>query len=198
LNWVCIGIAVKASADDEAADRAYQRQRDHNGDKTFTVPELHWFRKNAYNMGVAASTNASWSLGDVVRIFAACLVFCGCYPGDIPQSDVDDIPVTSMRCRFVTASALVSLARTEDTIAESLQRYLETRKNIAAFNDLLECASDQQRTNVADLKIKVSTLFVFDFEAAIALGAWDDLPGIIRRSGSCQGESFLKVMPFSR
>ncbi|KAG9256302.1 meiosis protein SPO22/ZIP4 like-domain-containing protein [Emericellopsis atlantica] len=171
----------------EAAERARLKLKDHHGDKIFTVPELHWFRKNAYNMGVAACTSASWTLSDVVRIFAACLVFCDSYPKDIPQQDRDDILVMSLR-------TLVSLARTEDSVAESLQRYLETREHVAAFDGLLENASDQQHATMADLRAKASTLYVFDFEAATALRAWDDVPTILRRSESCRDESCLKAM----
>ncbi|KAI6780858.1 uncharacterized protein J7T54_007338 [Emericellopsis cladophorae] len=155
----------------KAAERARLTLKNRHGDKILTVPELHWFRKNSYNMGVAACTSASWTLSDVVRIFAACLVFCGSYPEDIPQQDRDDVHVMSLRSHFVLASALVSLARTKDSIEESLQRYLETRKHVAAFDGLLENASDQQHVIMADLRAKASTL-----------------------SESCRDESCLKAM----
>ena len=36
-----------------AVDHAKQRPRDSDGNKIYTVPELHWFRKNAYNIGAS-------------------------------------------------------------------------------------------------------------------------------------------------
>lgn len=35
-----------------AAEHAKLDPKDEEGAKIFTVPELHWFRKNAYNIGV--------------------------------------------------------------------------------------------------------------------------------------------------
>jgi hypothetical protein len=35
-----------------AAEHAKSDPRGENGNKVFTVPELEWFRKNAYNVGV--------------------------------------------------------------------------------------------------------------------------------------------------
>lgn len=159
----------------------------------FTVAELHWFRKNAYNMG--AKNCHSWPLPHIVQIFSACLSFIDCYPADVPQADGAELRLMGMRCHFVIGAALVSLARAEDRVDEQLQRYLEARHHVAAFDYLMQAgvgASDEVVTK--DLLGKMATLFVFDFEGAICLKGWDDLNCIVRKARPCKDETMYKAM----
>ncbi|KAH7250591.1 meiosis protein SPO22/ZIP4 like-domain-containing protein [Fusarium solani] len=168
---------------EKAAEHAKSDPRGENGNKVFTVPELEWFRKNAYNVGV---TNA-------------CLAFIECYPQDISSENSADLQLMAMRCHFVMAAAIVSKARTEDKADEALQRYLEVRQHVAVFDGLFE--KHFQNTLAArsarvytDLTAKMSTLFVFDFEGAICLKDWDDLGQIIRKARVCKDEKMYKAM----
>lgn len=159
----------------------------------FTVAELDWFRKNAYNMG--AGKCDSWGLSHLIRIFSACLTIIGCYPSDIPLNEAADTALMSMRCHFVIAAALVSLARAEDKMDEQLQRYLEMRRHVAAFDALLQTEIGTHDEEVArDLLAKLSTLFVFDFEGAVRLMDWDDLSEIVRKAKMCKDEVMYKAM----
>ncbi|RFU77094.1 tpr [Trichoderma arundinaceum] len=177
-----------------AAEHANQGAQDDEGNRIFTIPELHWFRKNAYNMGVSRCD--TWKLSHTIRVFKTCLAFSGCYPNDIPVTEVAEIAVMAMRCHFVIASALVSLARVEDLMEEQLQHYLEARHHIGEFHALLETdiKGIQEETITADLTAKLSTLFVFDFEAAIMLKGWDGLNEIVRRAKICRDEVIYKAM----
>ncbi|OTA08309.1 hypothetical protein A9Z42_0092510 [Trichoderma parareesei] len=155
------GSSSIAYADDicrlfeKAAEQANQEPKDDDGNILFTTPELHWFRKNAYNMALMA-----------------------------------------LRCHFVIAAALISLARTEDRIEEQLQYYLEARRHIKGFDATLENGlDDKQDDNIqADLLAKLSTLFVFDFEAATVLKDWDGLNEIVRKAKMCRDEVMYKAM----
>lgn len=101
----------------------------------------------------------------------------------------------SMRCHFVIAAALVSIARTEDRAGEKLQRYLEMRSHVIAFDTQLESkVGSQPQEVIRDLLAKMSTLFVFDFEGAAALKNWDDLSQIVRKAGACKDELMHKAM----
>lgn len=169
--------------------------KDQNDNKIFTVLELDWFRKNAYNIGLTRCTSASWGLNDIVCILAACLVFVDCYPSDIPEPEQHKIALMAMRCHFVIVAALVSLARTETKVDQKLQRYLELRQHAASFHLLMEFTYDQLADEVAkDLNDKLATLSVFNFEGAVALKAWDDLAEIVRRAELCKDEAALKAM----
>lgn len=104
-----------------------------------------------------------------------------------------------MRCHFVIAATLISQARTEDKMDEQLQLYLEMRKHITAYEQSFErlfqdlpTSADEQA--IGDLAAKMSTLFVFDFEAATCLKNWDQLAQIVRRAKLCRDETMLKAM----
>ncbi|PKK50187.1 hypothetical protein CI102_7171 [Trichoderma harzianum] len=140
---------------EKAAEQANQHPKDDVGNIVFTAPELHWFRKNAYNMAMMA-----------------------------------------LRCHFVIAAALVSLARKEDRVEEQLQFYLQVRHHMDKFYAILETDTDEimdERT-AADLNAKLSTLFVFDFEAATVLRDWDGLNEIVRKAKPCRDEVMYKAM----
>lgn len=159
----------------------------------FTVVELNWFRKNAYNTGVEKCNN--WELAFLIRMFSTCLAFIECYPSDIPLKDVAEMALMSMRCHFVIAAALIAVARTEDNVEQKLQRYLEMRDHVAAFDVQLQTeVAPQDDAIVGDLRAKSSTLFVFDFEAAVCLKNWDDLNQIVRKAEACNDEVMYKAM----
>ncbi|KAH6608155.1 hypothetical protein Trco_004468 [Trichoderma cornu-damae] len=191
------GSQIIAHAEDlchTAAEHANKDPRDDEGNRVFTMPELHWFRKNAYNMGVAQCD--TWELSHIVRIFKTCLAFSGCYPKDLPVSEISDMALMAMRCHFVIAAALVSLARAEDKMDEQLQHYLEARRHIGEFDAILETSTNEvlDESILKDLIAKLSTLFVFDFEAAVTLKNWDGLNEIVRKAKTCRDEVMYKAM----
>lgn len=113
---------------DVAAECAERNPQDGDS-KLFTVFELHWFRKNAYNLGVLKCE--TWDVVHIIRIFNTCLAFSCFYPTDFSASDDSEIAIMAMRCHFIVSSALISLARTEDKIDQHLQHYLEARRAIS-------------------------------------------------------------------
>ncbi|UKZ81939.1 hypothetical protein TrVFT333_009717 [Trichoderma virens FT-333] len=179
---------------EKAAEQANQDPRDDEGNTVFTVPELNWFRKNAYNMGV--SKCETWQLSHITRMFTTCLAFSAHYPRDLPLSEATEIALMALRCHFVIAAALVSLARAEDRVEEQLQYYLQVRHHTREFYATLETTVDgiQEENTAADLNVKLSTLFVFDFEAATALKDWDGLNEIVRKAKTCRDEVMYKAM----
>ncbi|KAM0422754.1 hypothetical protein ACHAPD_001217 [Fusarium lateritium] len=179
---------------ERAAEHAKLGPIDKEGAKLFTVPELHWFRKNAYNIGVMKCH--VWEPWHLVRIFRVCLIFAACYPPDLPSEDVSGIGLMTARCHFVMAAALISQARTEDKVDEQLQWYLEARSHISEFDAFFSdhVRNDPQSGIYPDLLAKMSTLFVFDFESAVSLKQWDDSSEIIRKATVCKDESLYKAM----
>ncbi|CAI6098659.1 unnamed protein product [Clonostachys chloroleuca] len=164
-----------------------------DGKKAFSTIELHWFRKNSFNIGV---TNcSSWDMPKIIGVFSSCLDFISCYPDDMPKEDYEELYVMSMRCHFVMGAAKVSLARTEDRLDERLQKYLEVRRHVAAFDlELCKETVGRDEPTVLDLCRKLSILLVFDFEGAVALKSWDDLGNIVRKAEACRDETTLKAM----
>ncbi|TXC04890.1 hypothetical protein FocTR4_00001914 [Fusarium oxysporum f. sp. cubense] len=179
---------------ERAGEHAKLEPKDEQGCRVFTVSELHWFRKNAYNIGVTKCH--VWGLWYLIRIFRACLAFVDCYPSDLPSEDDTDLRLMSVRCHFVVAAALISQARTGDKVDEQLQQYLETRRHISEFDTLFDAhfRNDSKSQVYPDLLAKLSTLFVFDFESAVCLKSWDDLRHIIRKARICKDEMMYKAM----
>ena len=104
--------------------------------KAFTVAELSWFSRNAYNTGLENLNK--WDLPYLIRIFRTCNSVIGCFPQDMSAQDLSDLALRQMFCNFVVTSALVVLARLEDNIEERLQRYLEARQHINSYSEQLE------------------------------------------------------------
>ena len=145
-----------------------QAIRNRQGERFFTVQELDWFCKNAYNIGL--ENVSSWQPVYLVRILRCCLGMISRYPEDIGEQSLGDIALRRMFCNFMTAAGLLALARAEDNIEVQLQNYLEMRQHIKKFDDEFEerlVKLDDMCKN--DLRMKLATLLVFDFEAAISL-----------------------------
>ncbi|KAH7021231.1 meiosis protein SPO22/ZIP4 like-domain-containing protein [Microdochium trichocladiopsis] len=155
--------------------------RDEQGDKLFTIAELDWFCKNAYNLGLKHT--ATWDISLVVRLFEVCISVMQYYPPDLPAQPACDILLRNLFCHFMVATALLAIARAEDNIEKQLQHYLIMRKKVKAFDEMLECEKGKlDDVLIDDLELKLSTLLVFDFEGAICLKSYDDLDSIILRA----------------
>lgn len=157
-----------------------QDPRTQDGLKLFTVPELDWFSKNAYNLGIKYAPE--WSLDCTIKMCNACVSIAQKYPKDLPRHEACDISLRSMFCYFVIATAHIALARSEDNIETQLQHYLSSRTHINSFEaQLREVVHDDDKCS-DDLELKFATLLVFDFESAVNLKAWDELTTIARKA----------------
>ncbi|KAI1807755.1 SPO22-domain-containing protein [Daldinia bambusicola] len=148
---------------------AIQRDpRNGNGDKIFTVEELDWFGKNAYNLAVKMVNTGQPRQS--IRIFQCCLSIISQYPNDIPTQAAEDLSLRTMFCHFLMATMQIALARAQDNIEMQLQDYLLMRSHVNAFDKELEVRLNTlDEVSKNDLQMKLSTLLVFDFEGAICL-----------------------------
>ena len=167
--------------------------KEESGAKLFTVKELDWFCKNAYNIGLRNMD--AWDLHHTVRVFDACLEFIKLYPPDIPAEDATNLSLKTMLCNFVVASALVASARAQDNIDQQLQDYTAMRDYAAAFDtELQRQVQGLGETLLQDLGAKLATLLVFEFEAVVYLKSWDELGTVVRKAASCgDGDAFKKM-----
>lgn len=172
----------------------YALERQGNDPKTpklFTVDELEWFSRNAYNLALKHTT--TWDLRCVICLLTACVNIINHFPADV-GSQVE-VTLKALFSRFIIASALTSLARTLDNVKEQLEDYQLMRKHVQAFDsqvpEYLPRLDEQSR---ADMVRKHATLLTFDFEAAVALGQWDDLGGIVQRAVPCKSAVAYQTM----
>ncbi|KAH8677915.1 meiosis protein SPO22/ZIP4 like-domain-containing protein [Xylariales sp. PMI_506] len=167
--------------------------RDENGSKLFTVAELNWFCKNAYNLALEHSQD--WGLRHIVRLLQACKSIMEYYPQDLPAEDTGDISLRGIFCSFIISTTYTALAREEDSNEKRLQYYLALRKYVTVFESELEgCSINLDEGFKQDLHSKFKTLIVFDFEAAVSLKNWEDLPNIARKAKECSDVNTLQAM----
>lgn len=172
-----------------ALDR--QKGVDGPGRKLFTIDELEWFSRNAYNL--ALKNTAVWELRHVVRMLTACVNIIGHFPSDIGSKV--ELSLKTLFSNFVIASALVVLARTQDNVEKQLEDYGIMRKHIMAFdNELPEYLPQLDEQSRDDMLRKHATLLAFDFEAAIALQQWEDLGSILQRAVPCKNITAFQAM----
>lgn len=159
--------------------------------RLFTIDELEWFSRNAYNL--ALKNTATWELRSIVRMLNACVNIISHFPSGIGSTV--ELSLKTLFSRFVIASALVSLARTQDNVEKQLHDYSAMRKHIAAFdNEFPEYLPQLDEPSRNDMVRKHAALLAFDFEAAIALKQWDDLGCIVQRAVSCKNITAFQAM----
>lgn len=168
-----------------------QDEENSSRQKLFTVDELEWFSRNAYNL--ALKNSAAWELRCVVRMLTACVEIIGHFPSD--SGSKADLSLKTLFSHFVVSSALISLARTHDHVEKQRQDYAAMRKHVMAFDqELPEYLPQLDETSREDMLRKHATLLAFDFEAAIALQQWEDLSSIVQRAMPCKNITAFQAM----
>ena len=159
--------------------------------KLFTVDELEWFSRNAYNL--ALKNTAVWELRSVVRMLSACVSIISHFPPDINSKG--ELSLKTLFSHFIISSALVSLARTQDNIDKQQEDYAILRKHVTAFDaELPEYLPQLDEQSTVDMLRKHATLLAFDFEAAIALKQWEDLGSVVQRTVPCKNITAFQAM----
>ena len=159
----------------------------------WTTAELDWFSKNSYNLSI--DNLSRWAPRHSLRMLQCCISFIDQYPSDISEQISDDLSLRKMFCEFSAATALVALARGEDNTEIYLQDYLNLRKHVASFDNLLQNKLDKMEEGPAqDLLQKLSVLIAFDFEAACQLKAWNDLGEVILKAEVCKEVRVYELM----
>ncbi|KAL2265293.1 hypothetical protein VTJ83DRAFT_6393 [Remersonia thermophila] len=176
----------------EAVVLALQRDKESTPKrKLFTVDELEWFSRSAYNL--ALKNTAAWELRCVIRMLTACVSIISYFPADVDFRT--ELSLKTLFAHFVISSALVALARTQDNSEKQREDYSHMRRHIAAFdNELPQYLPNLDEHSREDMLRKHAALLVFDFEAAVALQQWDDLSGIVQRSLPCKNVTALQGM----
>lgn len=160
---------------------------------TWTILELEWFSRNAYNLSLKYLS--IWTTTHSLRMLTACIAFINHYPQDIGQEAHDDITLRKMFCNFCAATTYVSIARAEQDVEVQLQYYLDLRKHVRSFDQLLQGKLEKLEEPITrDLLKKLEVLLAFDFEAACRLREWEGLGGIVERAGGCGEVGVFEVL----
>jgi hypothetical protein len=169
----------------EAAEQAKRsRQKPRTSDKhieiVFTIKELDWFARNAYNIGLRGIVE--WSSSRSYRIISACIRFLELYPDDIDEPTLAEVSYRRLLCNYLCACISIELARVEDNIEAQLQHYLVSRRHIQDFRSKNETVRSKIEQEAEDLSQKFGILLAYDFEAAARLKDWDTLRSIVEEA----------------
>lgn len=166
------------------------------GKRQFTIDELEWFCRAAYNLGLKYS--GTLDLRYTVCILEACVKITNLFPDDQEMHATTDIASKRLICRFLVASALAALVRrpsipaSEEQIVKDCQ---SMREHIRAFHAELKNQGKLGKDALpSGMSSKLSVLVVFDFEGAIRLGDWDELEGICETAAFCGKSDTLRVL----
>ncbi|KAK0704841.1 meiosis protein SPO22/ZIP4 like-domain-containing protein [Lasiosphaeris hirsuta] len=176
----------------DAVVLALQKQKqDAESRDLFSVDELEWFSRNAYNL--ALKNTITWDLRYVVKMLTACVNIVSYFPSDV-GSQVD-LSLKSLFSRFVISSALVSLARTQDNVEKQRHDYRAMRTHVMEFDkELPEHLPHFDKGSKEDMLRKHAALLAFDFEAAMSLGQLEDLGNIVQRAALCRNVTAYQAM----
>ncbi|KAM0493479.1 hypothetical protein ACHAPB_008443 [Verticillium nonalfalfae] len=180
---------------EHAVEDIKRAPKDSQGGLLYTVKELHWFCKNSYNLGI--SRLGSWDLDHIIRMMQVGLAVREYYPSDIPTQEADDVRLRSTLSHFVVASAMVSVARTQDDVERQSQVYSSLRQHVVEFDTQIQehvCLNEMDKLTSKDLYQKFASLLVFDLEAAVHLELFDELSEIVHKAKQCASVETFKSM----
>ncbi|TWU74062.1 hypothetical protein ED733_003621 [Metarhizium rileyi] len=155
----------------------YATSRSETG-KAFPITELDWFRKNAYNLAVLKSHE--WREKHIIRLASTCISLTSCYPSTIPAHQADELATTLLRSHFIISAFHLAQARNSVDPPKRHHFYSEVRHHTAEYRKILHTSTQTGNAAHQDLKSKLATLLVYDFEAAMALSHTEDLEIIIQ------------------
>jgi hypothetical protein len=145
--------------------------------------EIQWWSKNAYNQALRLCADIHPE--HLIRLLKVCTRFLDYYPSDGGPMHQEHITRRRAMCHFLSASALIVLARASDENQEyGLQAYLRARQEIAGFMDTTAHLSQSETEGDAkdkDLLARKFELLKFDLECALHLKQWDQIDGALQR-----------------
>lgn len=142
--------------------------------------ELTWFACYSYNLALNHLSDVHPEL--LVRFMTVCVTFVDLLRAEDNNDKNGTLTYRLLLCRFLAASALVVLGRSEDNVERSLSFYLDARRQIEAFQkcfkDALTLGGLQPNTRT-DLVVKDFELLKYDLEALLRLQHWHDLDRVL-------------------
>ncbi|CEJ89909.1 hypothetical protein VHEMI05724 [[Torrubiella] hemipterigena] len=177
-------------------------QRNETKGATFTVNELNWFRRHAYNIGVLSCEK--WAASNLIGLFKSCITLSQCYGDTHPLPVPQELSLMTMRCHFMLSSIHINNARNSQE--DNSQSYQESRVHFGEYCKILETftvrncgTNDKLSSSLAEhiqkhMLLQTSMLYVFEFEAAVMLDDWSILSQIVQRAHICSDEGVYKAM----
>ncbi|KAI4744710.1 hypothetical protein E4T50_04904 [Aureobasidium sp. EXF-12298] len=175
-QYLMYKIALQEN-DIELAMRHGSSFKDADNDDT-CVAELRWFACHCYNTALKYCSDMQPELLTRYMMASVALIDLLRKEGE----NDDGLLTRLLLCRFLAASALIVMARSEDNIERALQLYLDARRQIAAFYQRYQEAEQNgwlQPDASSDIEVKEFEMIQFDLEALMRLENWQDLDKVL-------------------
>lgn len=189
------GIAGQDNPDDQVMDdlckvfegavaqvQRAKRQSSTNA-QDFNRAEIEWFSRNSYNVALEFCSKAHPQT--LVRLSTSCIRLIEALEVDATPSETQNLSLRRMLCEFLSMSACVVLARSEDNIEESLQHYMAVCKHGESLRSLISSQLENSSLGQPareDMIAKHLDSVKYSLEATMRLGKWNDIEPLFQAS----------------
>lgn len=149
----------------------------------FNRIEIEWFSRNSYNLALEFCSTAHPQF--LTRLSTSCIHLVEALEADATPSEKQNLSLRRVLCEFLSMSASVVLARSEDNIEESLQHYLAVRKHGESLRNLVSSQLESSSLGQAareDLIAKHLDSVKYSLEATMRLSNWDEIEPLFQAS----------------
>ncbi|QDS73641.1 hypothetical protein FKW77_002299 [Venturia effusa] len=149
----------------------------------FNKMEIEWFSRNSYNAALEFCSTAHPRF--LYRLSSSCICLIEALEADATPSEKQDLSLRRVSCDFLSMSARVVLARSEDNIEESLQHYMAVRKHGESLRTLVSLQLENSSLGQPardDLIAKHLDSVKYSLEATMRLSKWDDIEPLFQAS----------------
>lgn len=167
-----------------AANQAQKTKRQSSANaQDFNRMEIEWFSRNSYNLALEFCSIAHPRF--LARLSSSCIQLVEALEADAIPSEKQNLSLRRVLCEFLSMSASVVLARSEDNIEESLQHYMAVRKHGESLRNLI--SSQLENTSLGqpareDLISKHLDSVKYSLEATMRLSKWDEIEPLFQAS----------------
>ncbi|KAL0258929.1 sporulation-specific protein 22 [Diplodia seriata] len=165
----------------------------------FTEKELEWFSRNSYNLALKHCGSAHPE--HLLCLLDKCIQFIGLLQTALSKTNssgpAPDLILRLLLCHYLASCAAIVLARSTDSVTESLNAYITASRHACAFRNtvspLLNTSASTNgsgsSTNTnqpidlgvatkADLAAKRAQLLRYELESALKRSDWDGLDAL--------------------
>lgn len=176
-------------------DQAPQPNKDQS-EPIFTEKELEWFSRNSYN--IALKYCGSMHPANLLCLLDDCIQFIGLLQKASPKTSrgasTPDLILRLLLCHYLASCAAVVLARSTDSVPESLTAYATVSRHACSFRTtvapLLHASTTTNNNSTSgnisqpidlgaatktDLAAKRAQLLRYELESALKRRDWDSL-----------------------
>jgi hypothetical protein len=166
-----------------AAQVQNSKRQSSTNSRDFNRTEIEWFSRNSYNVALEFCSSAHPLY--LARLSTSCVHFIDALEMDAAPNEKQNLSLRRLLCEFLSMSANVVLARSDDNIEESLQHYIAVRKHGESLRGLVSSQLENSglgKDAREDMIAKHLDSVKYSLEATLRLSKWDDIESLFQAS----------------